>query len=90
MITIYVDSDACPVKKRKWCGWRDAITFLCFWCAYGVCAEMRLPNVKNIIVGAEFDAADNWIVEHGGAGDIVVTSDILLAGRCLAQRLQGT
>ena len=29
------------------------------------------------------DAADDWIVDHAGAGDIVVTSDIPLASRAL-------
>ena len=29
------------------------------------------------------DAADDWIVEHVAAGDIVVTNDIPLAGRAL-------
>ena len=29
------------------------------------------------------DAADDWIAEHVGDGDIVVTADIPLAARCL-------
>ena len=29
------------------------------------------------------DAADNWIVEHVAKGDICITADIPLAGRCL-------
>lgn len=31
------------------------------------------------------DAADDWIAEHIGAGDIAVTADIPLAARCLEQ-----
>jgi uncharacterized protein YaiI (UPF0178 family) len=31
----------------------------------------------------QLDAADDWIAERAGAGDVVVTEDILLAGRCL-------
>jgi uncharacterized protein YaiI (UPF0178 family) len=31
------------------------------------------------------DAADDWIVEHIGAGDVCVTSDVPLASRCLAK-----
>jgi uncharacterized protein YaiI (UPF0178 family) len=41
------------------------------------------PNVTQIVVGAQFDAADDWIVEHAAQGDITVTSDIQLAARCL-------
>jgi uncharacterized protein len=44
-----------------------------------------LPNVRLIMVGEGFDAADDWIAEHIGAGDVCVTSDIPLASRCLAQ-----
>jgi hypothetical protein len=32
-----------------------------------------------------FDAADDWIVEHVQADDLVVTADILLASRCLKE-----
>jgi len=47
---------------------------------------MRLPvgyDVKRVVVTDGFDAADDWIAERAGAGDIVVTSDIPLADRCL-------
>jgi uncharacterized protein YaiI (UPF0178 family) len=36
-----------------------------------------------VVVKGNFDAADDWIVEHAGAGDIVITADILLANRCV-------
>jgi len=39
--------------------------------------------VAHVMVPQGADAADNWIVEHVAAGDIVVTSDIPLAGRAL-------
>ena len=29
------------------------------------------------------DIADDWIVEHAGPGDIVITADIPLADRCI-------
>ena len=31
----------------------------------------------------DLDAADDWIAERVGAGDIVVSEDIILASRCL-------
>jgi uncharacterized protein len=40
--------------------------------------------VRNVVVSAGFDAADNWIAEHAGQGDIVVTADVPLAARCVA------
>lgn len=35
------------------------------------------------VVSGGFDAADDWIVENALPNDIVVTSDILLADRCV-------
>lgn len=47
---------------------------------------MRVPDEQGItleVVTGGFDAADDWIVEHVQADDIVVTADIPLASRCL-------
>src|SRR3546814_3667787 len=41
------------------------------------------PGIRRVVVTEGFDAADDWIVEHAGAADIVVTADIPLAARCL-------
>jgi uncharacterized protein YaiI (UPF0178 family) len=49
-------------------------------------AWMRVPNEVWItlqVVGAGFDAADDWIAEHLQLNDIVVTADIVLASRCV-------
>ena len=43
----------------------------------------RNPHVKMVIVEEGIDAADNWIVDEIGNGDIAVTSDMLLAERCV-------
>src|SRR5690606_39925432 len=54
--------------------------------AYVSNAWMRLPegpNVQRVIVSDGPDAADNWIAERIGKGDIAVTADIPLAARCL-------
>src|SRR3546814_4348014 len=41
------------------------------------------PLVEGGIGGSGFDAADDWIAEHASPSAIVVTSDILLAERCV-------
>jgi uncharacterized protein len=49
---------------------------------------MRIPNEPWIaleVVGNGCDAADDWIVEHVEPHDIVVTTDIPLASRCIEQ-----
>lgn len=82
MVQIFVDADACPVKeetarvaaRHK----LDVHMVSNNW--------MRLPNgpgVHQVVVSDGFDAADDWIAENAEAHDIVVTSDIPLAARCL-------
>lgn len=83
MITIYVDGDACPVKEEVVrIATRHALEVYMV-SNQGLRASTLGPSIKGIIVGAEFDAADNWIEEHIGAGDIAITADIQLAARCL-------
>jgi uncharacterized protein len=79
---IYVDADACPVKDE----------------IYRVAARHGLPvsvvagnfirvpqdpSIDRVAAGSGMDAADDWIAERAGKGDIVITSDIPLASRCV-------
>src|SRR3954451_11770492 len=79
---IYIDADACPVKDE----------------IYRVAERHRLPVsvvagnfirvpqhplIERIAAGSGMDAADDWIAERAGKGDIVITSDIPLASRCV-------
>ena len=41
------------------------------------------PKVHMVVVSDGFDAADDWIAERIGPGDIAITADIPLAARCL-------
>ena len=43
----------------------------------------RDPMVRIIVVPAGADIADDWIVEHAQANDIVLTADIPLASRVI-------
>ena len=82
MLHIFVDADACPVKKEVYRvanRYRLDVTLVAN-------AWMRIPNEPWIsleVVTDGFDAADDWIVEHVQPHDIVVTADILLASRCV-------
>lgn len=79
---IYVDADACPVKEEALkVASRHGIPI-----SYVANSWMRLPDgeqVHRVIVAEGPDAADDWIAERAGPGDIVVTQDIPLAARCL-------
>lgn len=86
-MAIYVDADACPVKDEALrVAERHGLTI------YFVSNSwMRLPEgagIERIIVAEGADAADDWIAEHAGKGDIVVTADIPLAARALKQTAQ--
>ncbi len=82
MPTIYVDADACPVKEEVYRVARRLGVEV-----YVVAnAPLRVPPedlIELVVVRGGFDAADDWIAEHVGAGDIAVTADIPLADRCL-------
>ena len=79
---IYVDADACPVKDEvvRVAGRHGlAVTFVA---NFGL-RPSRDPLIRNVVVPQGADAADDWIVGHMAAGDIVVTADIPLARRAL-------
>lgn len=82
MLELYIDTDACPVKQEilkvaKRHSLR--VTFVAnSW--------MRIADqegVRLVVVGDQFDAADQWIVEHVTRDDIVITTDIPLASLCV-------
>jgi uncharacterized protein YaiI (UPF0178 family) len=82
MPQIYVDADACPVKDeiRRVAERHQIVAHLVSNRGFKTGEH---PLIRNVLVGDKFDEADNWIVEHLVAGDIVVTGDIQLADRCL-------
>lgn len=88
MTDIYVDGDACPVKDEVFrVAERHRLKVYLVsnsWLRIG-----DNPFVEQIVVSQGADVADDWIVEHIGAGDIVVTTDIPLAARCLKKNASG-
>jgi uncharacterized protein len=79
---IYVDADACPVKDEVYrvaARHNVAVSVV----ANGFIRVPADPLIERIAAGADPDAADNWIAERAGLGDIVITADIPLASRCV-------
>jgi len=83
MLILYIDADACPVKDEVY---RVARRYS-MRVVVVANAPLRVPgdDFVELVVRAGFGAADDWIVEQIGAGDIVITADIPLAARCLAK-----
>ena len=79
---IYVDADACPVKQEVYrVAHRHGVKV--FVVSNAFMLVPRDPLIERVIVGQSFDAADDWIAERAGPGDVVVTSDIPLAHRAV-------
>ena len=83
-MNVYVDADACPVKDEVY------VVAARYDRPVVLVANTRLYvpppfAVEMRVVEGGFDAADDWIAEHAGEGDLVVTADLPLASRCLAK-----
>jgi uncharacterized protein len=83
MLILYVDADACPVKDEIY---RVARRYA-MKVTVVANAPLRVPTdpLVELVVRPGFGAADDWIAEQVGPGDIVITADIPLAARCLAR-----
>ena len=81
-IQILVDADACPVKDEIYrVADRHQVAVVIV-----SNSPFRVPDhplVSRVVVSDAYDAADDYIAERTSAHTIVVTSDILLADRCV-------
>src|SRR5687768_2529149 len=81
-LCILVDADACPVKDEIYrVAERHAVPV-----SVVSNSPFRVPTgplVERVVVSEGFDAADDWIAERAGPRSVVVTTDILLADRCV-------
>jgi uncharacterized protein YaiI (UPF0178 family) len=79
---IYVDADACPVRDETVrVAERHGVEVA--FVTNGGLRPSRHPLVRIVVVEAGADAADNWIAERIGPGDVCVTADVPLAARCV-------
>ena len=79
---IYIDADACPVREETYkVARRHSVPVTVV--SNSFLRVPREPLIKFIAVSDNFDATDDYIAERANAQTIVITSDILLAERCL-------
>ncbi|MEO9649572.1 MAG: YaiI/YqxD family protein [Roseobacter sp.] len=82
MTALYIDADACPVKaEAEKVATRHKVQM--FVVSNGGLRPSQNPLVETIIVPDGPDVADMWIAERCGPNDVVVTSDIPLAAKCV-------
>lgn len=81
-VHIYIDADACPVREETYkIARRHKVPVTVVANSY--IRTPREPGITFQMVTDSFDAADDWIAERADALAVVITSDILLAERCL-------
>lgn len=82
MTTLFIDADACPVKSEaERVATRHKVPMKLV--TNGGLRPSANPLVETVIVPDGPDVADMWIAERAGKGDVVVTSDIPLAAKCV-------
>lgn len=82
MIRVLIDADACPVKDEIYkvtARYKVPVVIV----SNAIIRIPQSPLVSRQIVSDTFDAADDWIAEAATVDSVVITSDILLADRCL-------
>ena len=82
MTAIYVDADACPVREEV-LGVAERHRTSVIYVTNGGIRPVRHPLASVVVVDEGADAADRWIAERIGAGDVCVTADVPLAARCV-------
>jgi len=79
---IFIDADACPVREETYKVARRhniVVTVV----SNSFLRVPKEPLIKFILVSDGFDAADDYIAQSVDKSAIIITSDILLAERCL-------
>ncbi|MEK2689214.1 YaiI/YqxD family protein [Bdellovibrio sp. GT3] len=87
MLNIYIDADGCPVKDETY-KVAERYQLKVFVVANKYLNVPQSSRIEMVVASSDFDAADDWIVEHAQAGDIVITADILLAERCVKKQVR--
>ena len=84
---IWVDADACPamikdILFRAANRWQRPLTLV----ANHMLRTLPSPWIRAVQVPRGFDEADDYIVQHAQAGDLVITGDIPLAAQALEKQ----
>jgi len=82
MNAIYIDADACPVKDETY-KVAERHVLKVYVVSNGGIRPNSNPLIETVIVSQGADAADMWIADRVGPGDICVTGDIPLAAKVL-------
>jgi hypothetical protein len=79
---LFIDADACPVKAEA-LRVAERHGLQVYVVSNGGIRPNPSPLVETVVVEGTPDAADMWIAERTGPGDICITQDTVLAANCL-------
>lgn len=89
MSVIWVDADATPKPVREViCKAAVRTQIQCYFVANHPIPIPPSPFLKNIVVEAGFDIADNYIAQRSEVGDLVITQDIPLAAEVVEKKVE--
>ncbi|MBW1878244.1 MAG: DUF188 domain-containing protein [Deltaproteobacteria bacterium] len=84
MLTIWIDADAAPRACKDVlfrASQRKKVSLVLVANSYQTVPKLNW--IRFVQVGKGFDVADDYIVEHCAAGDLVITNDIPLADQVI-------
>ena len=82
MTRIFIDADACPVKKEVFeVSIRNNLNV--YMVSNGGIRPNSNPLIKSIFVDSGLDKADDYIISNVEKNDIVISADIPLASECI-------
>lgn len=84
--SIWVDADACPrVIKEILFRASERTSINLTLVANQLVSVPALKQIRSLQVAGGFDVADQYIIEHASAGDLIITADIPLAAEAIDQ-----
>lgn len=79
-MTIWVDSDSCPVRVREIiCKASLRLSVSAVFVANRLIPVASHELINFVVTSGDEQSADNYIIEHSKKGDLVITRDIPLA-----------
>ena len=84
---VYVDADACPAKEEILLVCKRHGVAPIFVANAAIASISANASARMEVVAGNFDAADDWMIEHAVEGDLILTGDLLLAQRAARKKV---
>jgi uncharacterized protein len=85
---VWVDADACPVKEEIIIVARKFNLNVVFVASVLLKKFQNRQKIETVLCEKGTDSADNYLVDHAQKGDLVVTTDLILAKKLLNKNIK--